>query len=87
MTPIEAINKEFNNRFIINTYYDETTFAPTYYITDTINNKQYKTLSKLQNFSSDTSLTQEAIYNILLETINDIISLNRNINIESILKQ
>ena len=52
MTPREAINKEFNNRFIINTYYDERTFAPIYYITDTINNKQYKTLSKLQNFSS-----------------------------------
>lgn len=83
MTPREAINKEFNNRFIINTYYDEITFAPTYYITDTINNKQYKTLSKLQNFSS---LTDEAIYNLLLETINNIISLNRNINIESILR-
>lgn len=84
MTPREAINKEFNNRFIINTYYDEITFAPTYYITDTINNKQYKTLSKLQNFSS---LTDEAIYNLLLETINNIISLNRDINIQSILKQ
>ena len=83
MTPREAINKEFNNRFIINTYYDERTFAPIYYITDTINNKQYKTLSKLQNFSS---LTDEAIYNILLETINNIISLNRNINIQSILR-
>ena len=44
MTPREAINKEFNNRFIINTYYDERTFAPIYYITDTISNKQYKTL-------------------------------------------
>ena len=80
MTPIEAINKEFNNRFIINTYYDERTMAPTYYITDTINNKQYKTLS------IPLSLTQEAIYNILLESINNIISDNRNINIESILR-
>ena len=86
MTPIEKINKEFNNRFIINTYYDEITFAPTYYITDTINNKQYKTLS-IRRDNDYKSLTDEYIYNILIETINNIISDNRNINIQSILKK
>lgn len=84
MTPIEKINKEFNNRFIINSYYDEITYAPTYYITDKINNKQYKTLP-IQRFFSDKSLTNEYIYNILIETINNIISDNRNININELL--
>lgn len=79
MTPIEAINKEFNNRFIINTYYDEKTMTPIYDIIDNYTNKG------TQIEITTMQLTQEAIYNILLETINNIISLNRNINIESIL--
>jgi len=80
MTPIEAINKEFNNRFIINTYYDERTMAPIYDIIDNYTNKG------TQIEITTMTLTQEAIYNILLESINNIISLNRNINIESILR-
>lgn len=80
MTPIEKINKEFNNRFIINTYYDERTMAPIYDIIDNYTNKG------TQIEITTMQLTQEAIYNLLLETINNIISLNRNINIESILR-
>lgn len=86
MTPIEAINKEFNNRFIINTYYDERTMAPIYDIIDNYTNKVTQ-IGITLDCPQSTMLTDEAIYNILLETINNIISLNRNINIESILKQ
>lgn len=86
MTPIEAINKEFNNRFIINTYYDERTMAPIYDIIDKYTNKGTQ-IGITLDCPQSTMLTDEAIYNILLETINNIISLNRNINIESILKQ
>ena len=83
MTPIEKINKEFNNRFIINTYYDERTMAPIYDIIDNYTNKGTQIGITLD---CPQMLTDEAIYNLLLETINNIISDNRNINIESILR-
>ena len=79
MTPIEAINKEYNNRFTIITLFDERTMGPIYEITDTLTNK-------VKTIPLPLSLTQEAIYNLLIESINNIISLNRNINIESILR-
>jgi len=88
MNPIERINKEYNNRFTITTLYDEKTMSPIYDITDTLTNKGtrieittgVKELGTIQ-------LTNEAIYNSLVESINNIISDNRNDNIQSILKQ
>jgi len=80
MNPQERINKEYNNRFTITTLFDEKTMSPIYDITDKLTNKGTRIeITTMQ-------LTNEAIYNILLESINNIISLNRNINIESILR-
>ena len=58
--------------------------APIYDIIDNYTNKGTQ-IGITLDFPQSTMLTDEAIYNLLLETINNIISLNRNINIESIL--
>jgi len=81
MNPIYRINNEYNNRFTITTLYDEKTMSPIYDITDTLTNKGTRIeITTIQ-------LTNEAIYNSLVESINNIISDNRNDNIQSILKQ
>jgi len=81
MNPQERINKEYNNRFTITTLFDEKTMAPIYDITDTLTNKGTRIeITTIQ-------LTNKAIYNLLVESINNIISDNRNNNIQSILKQ
>jgi hypothetical protein len=85
MNPIERINKEYNNRFTITTLYDEKTMAPIYNITDTLTNKV--TRIEITTIRDVFGLTNEAIYNSLVESINNIISDNRNDNIQSILKQ
>ena len=81
MNPIYRINNEYNNRFTITTLYDEKTMAPIYDITDTLTNK----VTRIE--ITTIQLTNEAIYNSLVESINNIISDNRNDNIQSILKQ
>jgi hypothetical protein len=85
MNPIERINKEYNNRFTITTLYDEKTMSPIYNITDTLTNKV--TRIEITTIRDVFGLTNEAIYNSLVESINNIISDNRNDNIQSILKQ
>ena len=85
MNPIERINKEYNNRFTITTLFDEKTMLPIYDITDTLTNK-VKTIPLLSLSLRTQVTTDEHIYNLLIESINNIISLNRNNNIQSILK-
>jgi len=86
MNPIERINKEYNNRFTITTLFDEKTMS-LIYITDTLTNK-VKTIPLLSYSSGTGNIpTDEHIYNLLVESINNIISDNRNNNIQSILKQ
>jgi hypothetical protein len=80
----QRINNEYNNRFTITTLYDEKTMLPIYDITDTLTNK-VKTIPLMS--LSITVTTDEHIYNLLVESINNIISDNRNDNIQSILKQ
>jgi hypothetical protein len=84
----QRINNEYNNRFTITTLYDEKNMSPIYDITDTLTNK-VKTIPLMSSplSYSITVTTDEHIYNLLVEAINNIISDNRNNNIQSILKQ
>ena len=81
----QRINNKYNNRFTITTLYDEKTMLPIYDITDTLTNK-VKTIPLLSSGAGNIP-TDEHIYNLLIESINNIISDNRNNNIQSILKQ
>ena len=77
---IKDLTKIYKGRFIINTTYSADSLKPQFHIIDKLTNeKVIIEISDIDNF------TDESIYNILKETIDNMISENRNNKINSIL--
>jgi len=76
----EDLTKIYKGRFAINTTYSPDSLKPQFHIIDKLTNKKVIIeISDIDNF------TDESIYNILKETIDNMISENRNNKINSIL--
>jgi hypothetical protein len=77
---IKDLTKIYKGRFTINTTYSSDSLKPQFHIIDKLTNeKVIIEISDIDNF------TDESIYNILKETIDNMISENRNNKINSIL--
>ena len=77
---IKELTKIYKERFVINTTYSSDSLKPQFHIIDKLTNEKVMIeISDIDNF------TDESIYNILKETIDNMISNHRNKTIQSIL--